>query len=83
MKISLISGQSGNEVRVDFSLRETQREFKRTESGSEFPDFAIGSVLWLEPENDAALVGTWEVYRRIVFSGQGFRVLLRRHQPNG
>ncbi len=85
MKISLINGQSGNEVRVDWNLRETQKEFRRTESGSEFPEFAIGSVHKdiQPPKSTVQLAGVWEVYRRIVVSGQGFSVLLRRVQPNG
>lgn len=85
MKICLISGQSGNELQVDWNLRETQKEFRRTESGSEFPEFAIGTVhknVQL-PKSGIEFVGVWVVHRRIVISGQGFRVLLRRQQPNG
>lgn len=85
MKISLINGQSGNEIRVDWNLKETQREFCRTESGSEFPEFAVGSVHKdiQQPKSSVQLMGVWEVYRRVVVSGQGFSVLLRRIQPSG
>jgi len=85
VKVSLVSGQSGNEVCVDWNLRETQKEFRRTDSGNEFPAYAIGTVhpnIQL-PKSGIQFIGVWVVYRRIVISGQGFRVLLRRQQPNG
>lgn len=85
MKISMIAGKSGNELRADWTKKETEQEFSRTESGNEFAAYAIGTLHKdvQPPKTTIQFIGVWEVYRRVVYPGQGFSVFLRSVQPSG